>query len=216
MANEPTEFNDDDVVRGIDVSHFQGDIDWTQVAAASIKFAIAKATEGTGVKDAKFAANYAGIKNSGMIRGAYHFFHPSSDAQAQAANFLQRVTQLEPGDLPPALDVEVNDGKSASVIIAGVRQWLQAVETALGRKPMIYTSASFWNANLGGTGEFTDHPLWVAHYTFKPQPNIPNGFTTHAIWQFSQKGSVNGVAGNNVDLDRFNGPEDDLRTLAGL
>ena len=217
MANQPTDFNPNDLVRGIDASHFQGVIDWSQVAASGIKFAITKATEGTNVKDSQFSANYDGIKANGMIRGAYHFFHPSSDAQAQATNFLSSVNVLAPGDLPPALDVEVNDGQGASVIINGVQQWLQAVEAALGRKPMIYTTASFWNANLSGTGQFSDCPLWVAQYTFNPQPNIPQGFSNYAIWQFSEMGTINGVSGkNNVDLDRFNGTEDDLRTLAGF
>ena len=216
MPNQPTDFSPTDQVRGIDVSHFQGVIDWAQVAATGIKFAITKATEGATVKDNQFNANYAGIQANGMIRGAYHFFHPSQNAQAQAANFLSQVKALAPGDLPPALDVEVNDNQGASVIINGVRQWLQAVEAALGRQPMIYTSASFWNANLGGTGEFSDCPLWVAHYTFNPQPNIPNGFASYAIWQFSELGTIDGVSGNNVDLDRFNGSEDDLRTLAGF
>ena len=216
MANQPSNFNTDDLVRGIDVSHFQGTIDWAQVAAAGINFGITKATEGTSVKDAQFDANYAGIKANGMIRGAYHFFHPSSNAQAQAENFLSKVSALAPGDLPPALDVEVNDGQGASVIINGVQQWLQAVKAALGRQPLIYTSATFWNANLGGTAEFSDCPLWVAHYTFNPQPNIPTGFARYAIWQFSEIGTVAGVSGNNVDLDRFNGSENDLRTLAGF
>lgn len=216
MANQPTTFADTDAVRGVDVSHHNGIINWSKVHAAGIAFAFTKATEGIGLKDTHFTANYAAIKSNGMLRGAYHFFHPGSDVQAQADSFLHVVKHLEPGDLPPTLDVEADDGKSASVIINGVQKWLDTVEAALGRTPIIYTSASFWNAKLNGTAQFASHPLWVAHYTFKPKPNIPQGFAKHTIWQFSEKGTVNGINSNQVDLDRFNGTLDDLKKLAGL
>jgi lysozyme len=216
MADQPTTFNDSDTVRGIDVSHHNGIINWQKVHAAGIAFAFTKATDGVGFLDTHFAANYAAIKSNGMLRGAYHFFRPASDAQAQADSFLHVVRQLEPGDLPPVLDVEADSGKSANVIINGVQKWLSAVEAALGRTPIIYTSASFWNAKLNGTAQFASHPLWVAHYTFKPKPNIPTGFAQHAIWQFSEKGTVDGINSGQVDLDRFNGTLDDLRKLAGL
>lgn len=216
MANQPTTFNDSDAVRGIDVSHHNGIINWQKVHAAGIAFAYTKATENTGFTDTMFAANYAAIRSNGLLRGAYHFFRPGSDAKAQAANFLHVIKHLEPGDLPPALDVEVDDGKSANAIISGVQQWLDAVEAALGRTPIIYTFASFWNAKLNGTAQFTSHPLWVAHYTFKPRPNIPQGFAGHTIWQFSEQGTVSGINSTQVDLDRFNGTMDDLRKLAGL
>ena len=215
MASEPTTFNADDKVRGIDVSHNNGTIDWQKVAAAGIAFAFAKATESTGFVDPQFNTNYAAMKSNGLLRGSYHFFRPKSDAQAQAQNFLKVVPQLGPGDLPPTLDVEVNDGKSASDIIQGVQQWLETVGSALGCKPIIYTSASFWNANLSGTNQFADHPLWVAHYTSKAQPNIPQGFTGYTIWQFTEQGTISGISGN-ADLDRYNGTLDQLRKLAGL
>jgi lysozyme len=214
---KPTKFNQGDI-RGIDVSHFQGVVNWQKVAASNVMFALAKATEGVGSKDIMFTANFAGMKSAGIFRGAYHFFRPKSDAKAQADTFLHVVSRLDPGDLPPAIDVEVNDGKSASAIISGVRTWIQEVEQALGRTPMIYTTASFWNANLNGTSEFNGHPLWVAHYTDKAKPNLPKGFDTFAIWQFTDigVGAVSGVNGAGLDLDRFNGTVDDLRKLAGL
>jgi lysozyme len=109
----------------------------------------------------------------------------------------------------------VNDDKSAREIIAGVRLWIDTVGQALNCEPIIYTSSSFWNSNLDGTSQFAEFPLWVAHYTSKPQPNIPKGFTKYTIWQFSEKGVVSGVGGD-VDLNRYNGTMDELRVMAGL
>ena len=215
MSTELATFNGDDLIKGIDVSHHNTAIDWKTVAATGISFAFAKATEGTSFHDPQFNANYAAIKSNGMIRGSYHFFHPDTDAAAQAQNFLKFVQALGPGDLPPALDIEVNDESNSNVIIKGVQVWLDAVSAALRCKPIIYTSASFWNGNLGGTNQFADHPLWVAHYTTNPQPKVPMGFTGYTIWQFTEQGQIDGIGGK-VDLNRFNGPLDDLRTLAGL
>ncbi len=116
----------------------------------------------------------------------------------------------------PTTFADTDAVREVAVIINGVQKWLDTVEAALGRTPIIYTSASFWNAKLNGTAQFASHPLWVAHYTFKPKPNIPQGFAKHTIWQFSEKGTVNDINSNQVDLDRFNGTLEDLRKLAGL
>ena len=134
------------------------------------------------------------MKSNGIIRGAYHFFRPGSDARAQAENFLKIVHAPGPGDLPPVLDVEVNDNKGSSEIIAGVQAWMDTVAQRLQCNPIIYTSASFWNANVHGSTQFAAHPLWVAHYTSNPQPNLPDGFPGYAIWQFTEQGITSGVA----------------------
>lgn len=203
-------------VNGIDVSHFNGTVDWSRVAAGGIAFAYAKATEGMHTRDARFEANYDGIKASNLLRGAYHFFHADLDAAAQANNFLSVVSALAPGDLPPMLDVEAApDGLSAASIAAGVRIWLDAVQQALGRTPVLYTSASFWNARLTGSREFSVFPLWVAHYTTRPSPNLPAGFSDFTFWQFDEHQTVDGISGS-VDMDRFNGSLEDLKQLSGL
>jgi lysozyme len=196
-------------VNGIDVSHFNGTVDWSRVAAGGIAFAYAKATEGMHTRDARFEANYDGIKASNLLRGAYHFFHAELDAAAQANNFLSVVSALAPGDLPPMLDVEAApDGLSAASIAAGVRIWLDAVQQALGRTPVLYTSASF-------SKEFSVFPLWVAHYTTRPSPNLPAGFSDFTFWQFDEHQTVDGISGS-VDMDRFNGSLEDLKQLSGL
>src|SRR5216684_2415566 len=128
---------------GIDVSHFQAVVDWNTVSSGGDVFAFAKASEGASVKDMYFADNWVGMKTAGLLRGAYHFFHPSTDAQVQADLFLQVLASanggsplLAQGDLPAALDLEVADGVAPADIIAGAAQWLAAVQAATGRTPL--------------------------------------------------------------------------------
>jgi lysozyme len=192
------------MIAGIDVSHYNGSVDCGQMAAGGVVFAYIKASEGKFTKDPLYANNYAGLGQNQIVRGAYHFFYPQLNAQAQASNFPSVVTQLTAGDLPPVLDVELSGEQSPSNIAAAMQQWLDNVQQSLGRTPIIYTSASFWNTALGGTAAFAGYPLWVAEYTSNPSPNIPAGFSNYAFWQYSQSGSVPGIAGN-VDMTGFRG-----------
>ncbi|HTP26447.1 MAG TPA: GH25 family lysozyme [Anaeromyxobacteraceae bacterium] len=202
-----------DSLLGIDVSHHNGTVNWSAVASAGVSFAYAKASEGANVQDPMFVQNYAAMRANRLYRGAYHFFHPGTDASVQARHFLALVPELASGDLPPALDVEVGDGQQPSAIAAGIRAWLQEVEDAIGRPPVLYTSASFWNVNLAGAIGFDRYPLWIAHYTTEPQPHLPSGFTRHTMWQYTDSGQVAGIVGV-VDLDRFHGTLEELKTLA--
>ncbi len=215
MATQATGFSNSDAIRGIDVSHYQGNIDWAQVAGAGIKFCYVKATEGSGLQDIRFHDYSNGSKAAGLVTGAYHFFRPEVDAEAQAESFLHVVSALNPGDLPPTLDVEVDAGQSARAIVSGMQTWLEAVENVLGQRPLIYTNPAFWNSKVGGSAAFTDYVLWIAQYTLKPAPQVPTGFGDYLIWQFTEQGRVPGIAGN-VDLDRFNGTPDELNALAGF
>jgi len=203
------------MLAGIDLSHYNGPVDYGRLAAGGVVFAYLKASEGRFTKDPLYATNYAGLQQNHVVRGAYHFFYPQLDAQAQALNFLSVVTQCPAGDLPPALDVEVSGEQSASAIAAAMQRWLDLVQKNLGRTPVIYTCAGFWNTALGGTSAFAGYPLWVAEYTNNLQPEIPAGFSDFVFWQYSQSGSVPGISGN-VDLDWFNGSQTDLNQLAGL
>jgi lysozyme len=212
-VQRPTRFADADVVKGIDVSHRQNDVDWARVAAAGVQFCYIKATEGEGLTDVRFRENFDGAKAAGLVRGAYHFFRPDKDAEAQAQSFLHVVPTLSPGDLPPMLDVEVGAAKDATSILDGVQTWVEAVENVLGRQPILYTYPSFWTQALRGSARFSGYLLWVAHYTSKLAPTLPRGFGDYVLWQFSEQGQVDGIAGN-VDLDRFNGSLDDLNALA--
>ncbi len=194
---------------GIDVSHFQGHVDWMAVKAAGCAFAFAKATEGAGITDPFIATNWAGMKAAGLLRGAYHFYRAEQDAAQQAAHFLSNV-QFETGDLPPVLDIEVNDGVTGEALVGGVQTWLDAVEPVAGATPIIYTNTPFWNAHFND--QFSQYPLWIAHYGPAPQP-LPVSWTVWTFWQYSQSLTIAGVGGA-ADHDYFNGPLTQLQALA--
>ena len=210
---QPTQFAGSDAVRGIDVSHRQTEIDWARVAAAGVQFCYVKATEGEGLKDIQFRDYFDNAKAAGLLPGAYHFFRPGKDAEAQAESFLHVVSTLSPGDLPPVLDVEVGTSQNAASIVNGIQTWVEAVENVLGRQPILYTYPSFWTQTLRGSTRFSGYLLWVAHYTAKPTPTLPKGFDDFAFWQFTEQGQVDGVTGK-VDLNRFNGSLAELNALA--
>jgi len=193
-------------VPGVDVSDYQGAVDWPAVAGAGVRFAIAKATEGAGFVAETFARNWAGIRTAGLTRGAYHFFRPLVPPEIQAKHFLATVAP-GPDDLPPALDVEVRDGVAAPAVIRRMRQWLYAVEAATGRTPLIYASAGFLDG-LGDLRGFSKYPLWIADYGGSA-PVIPRGWRTYTLWQHTSSGTVRGIEGP-VDLDVFNGSPEDL------
>jgi lysozyme len=192
---------------GIDVSHFQGEVDWRAVAAAGVRFAFIKATEGLTDVDPRFAQNWQGSRAAGVLRGAYHFLHPNLDGRQQAAHFLSVVT-LDDDALPPALDVEVTDGVDRAALCACIETWLGAVEAALGCKPVVYTDPWFWRDNVGAN--LSSYPLWLACYG--AQPEVPASWGSWTFWQHSQSGTVNGIAGP-VDLDSCQLSEEELRQL---
>ncbi|MBD2579786.1 glycoside hydrolase family 25 protein [Oscillatoria sp. FACHB-1406] len=210
---------------GIDVSNYNPPIDWHRVKAAGVDFAFAKATEGGTWKDDTFSTNWAGMKSAGILRGAYHFFRPQKAAEEQVKNFLSVVQDvLEPGDLPPVLDLEPwpeNVGRAWKELdfeqrIARVKNWLKQVEAATKEKPIIYTGPSFWSEYMKDTQEFADYPLWIAHYTPRSRPSVPGdnwGGKGYTIWQYTEVGSIAGVKGN-VDKNRFKGSLGDLLALA--
>lgn len=187
-------------LQGVDVSHYDGTINWNQVEQSGRSFAYAKATEGTAYVDPTFSTNYRGIKAAGMKAGAYHFFHPADDPTAQA---ILLVTTLESanvavGDLAPVLDVEVTDGQSPATIAANLQTMIAVVRQRLGVTPIIYTSASYWNANVATTS-FSSDPLWTAYWS-ATCPSVPNGWNAWVFWQYSAQGNVTGIS-STVDLD---------------
>jgi lysozyme len=221
--------NDDDLeILGIDVSNSNPPIDWlTAAKTKKVTFAFAKASEGATFKDPNFATNWSGMKSAGIIRGAYHFFRPIRPVDDQVANFLDMLPQLHLGDLPPVLDLEPypDDVRvqwesiaSASERVSKAKEWLVKVEAKLGKKPIIYTSASFWKELMDDREDLVEYPLWIAHY--KPdyttsKPNVPAnnwGSKGYAIWQFTESGSVMGVKGV-VDRNIFKGNLSNLLDL---
>jgi GH25 family lysozyme M1 (1,4-beta-N-acetylmuramidase) len=201
---------------GVDVSHWQGTINWTKVDNDGVQFAFMKATDGTSYTDPLFSRNWSEAKSHGIFRGAYHFAEPSSSsgsAAAQARHFVSTVGSLtHAGDLPPVLDLEATGGLGRTALTSWVSTWLSTVERLTGRNPMIYVSPSFWEYYLGNSTAFHHYPLWVAHYGVS-QPRVPGGWPTWSFWQRTSQGHVDGVSGY-VDMNRFNGSSAQLAKFA--
>jgi lysozyme len=200
-----------DYSHGIDVSYYEGNINWTKVKDAGNDFAFIRLSDGTHHVDSKFDANWAGAKSAGVIRGAYQFFRPAQSATAQANLLLDKMGALEPGDLPPTLDVEVMDGVSASHIRSGIATWLQIVRDGTGTEPIIYTSPGFWDGLNEGPQTTS---LWDAHWRVS-QPHVASSWDDWTFWQYTDSGSVSGIPGVAVDLNVFHGSTDDLVAWAG-
>lgn len=190
-------------IHGIDVSKFQKDINWEavrqmQVDRIRISFAFIKATEGITLQDGSFKRNWQKARRAGLIRGAYHFFYATRDPIKQAINFRNTV-QLESGDLPPVLDIEMHNNQPPAVIRSTAKIWLEEMEKIYGTKPIIYTNLKFYNTYLGA--EFDGYPLWIAHYYQKGRPRLDRDWL---FWQHSDIGRVNGIK-TIVDFNVFRG-----------
>ena len=195
-------------VNGVDVSHYQGDVDWAQVAAAGYAFAFVKAAQGDSGGDSEFDRNWQDMKTAGILRGAYDFYDVGQNPTTQARNFISKVTLIK-GDLPPVVDIETMNGSSESNnhMIADLHSYLKTLKDHYGVAPIIYTGPSFWNAHFDDS--FSDYALWVAEYGVS-KPKAVTGWTVWSFWQYSTNGDVPGINGD-VDLDRFNGGLDQLR-----
>ncbi len=203
-AAEPTE--------GIDISHWQGEIDWPQVSAAGKEFAFMKASEDTYYVDTTYGLNRARARAAGLITGAYHFAQPDpdpGDAVAEADHFLATAT-IADGDLPPVLDLERTGGLSVGALQDWVTAYLERIRERTGVRGVVYTSPNFWATKMGGTRWYATNGyrvVWVAHWTADPAPTVPAsdwagfGWT---FWQYTSSGAVAGINGR-VDLDRFAG-----------
>jgi GH25 family lysozyme M1 (1,4-beta-N-acetylmuramidase) len=200
--------------RGIDVSYYEGSIDWPRVHASGIDFAFIRVSDGTGFHDPKFASYWAAAKAEGVIRGPYQFFRPNQDINAQADLLVSAIGgSYTKGDLPPVIDVEATGGLGPSSVAAKVRQWVDRVKSKLGVDPIVYTGKYFWRDQVGGPTSFASNALWIAQYT-SLCPDLPAPWNRWTFWQNSESGSVPGISGN-VDTDKFNGSLDDLRAFAG-
>jgi lysozyme len=198
-------------IHGIDVSKYQNIIDWESVKDmkvnnVSIGFVFIKATEGLGNEDAFFQRNWRKTKNAGLIRGAYHFFLATKSGKAQAENFINSVN-IEPGDLPPVLDVEQAYGVPADKLRERVKEWIETVQGYYGVPPIIYTNVEFYKQYL--KDDFDKYPLWVAHYLQRERPRIYRDWN---FWQHNEAGNVNGIV-TKVDFDVYSGDSTDFRRL---
>ncbi|HEV2685784.1 MAG TPA: GH25 family lysozyme [Actinomycetota bacterium] len=206
-ANSPT--LEDYPVRGVDVSSFQGNIDWpTLVSAGSLRFAFIKATEGAHTRDKRFLQNWAAA-NGRVARGAYHFFSFCSGGQEQAQNFLRFLP--ENGELPPAVDVEFTGNCTRHPPFSDVRDqlhiFLNELETVTHRKPVIYLNRTSYAAVV--EGHFDGYPLWIREVlTGPPVGQLPD----LTFWQYAGNGRVAGV-NKLIDLDAFIGTKKEFERL---
>lgn len=190
-------------VRGIDVSHHQGPIDWQLVAGAGISFAYMKATEGGDFSDRRFAQNWASAKAAGVRRGAYHFFTFCRPGIDQANHFIKTVPN-DADTLPPAVDLEFGGNCSKDAGRLDVDKelpvFLKRVESHYGRKALLYATREFYEAHM--VGKTIENPLWLRNILFEPSYN------THpwTIWQYHNRGTVAGIDGP-VDHNVFVGSE---------
>ncbi len=203
------------LLHGIDVSKWQGSIDWGRVAGAGVHFAFARVSDGARTRDATFATNFRGMKSAGIVRGAYQFFRPGQDPIEQAElmlSMLEEAGGLTTSDLPPALDLEAEDGIGIEDYRDRAQAWLDHVESGLGRRAIVYTGARFERF----TGDaFARYPLWAPHYklTYSGScPNIADGWSRWHFWQWTAMGRIDGIPGD-VDRNVFDGLPDELSRL---
>jgi len=202
------------VLEGIDVSQWNGTIDYTAVKASGRSFVVAKATEGIGFTDPTWARNRSAASAAGLAVTGYHFARPDLNPgnPVGEADWFASQLGLTPGMLVPALDLEVSGGLSTTALINWVQGFLDEVYRKTGARPMIYVSPGFWSGHMGDTRKFADEGytvLWVAHW-YVNTPTVPaqnwggHGWT---FWQYTDCGIVPGVPSKCVDLDRFNGTD---------
>jgi GH25 family lysozyme M1 (1,4-beta-N-acetylmuramidase) len=198
---------------GVDVSHYQGSINWPQVAGSST-FAFMKATEGKTLVDLTYPVNRMGAESVGIKVGAYHFARPagSGDAAITAdaitqADFFLSIAQPQAGELPPVLDLETSGGLKPPDLLTWTSAWLEEIYARTGVHALVYTSPNFWKNSLADSGvpALDGTPLWVAHWTTASVPLVPGGNWGGAgwsFWQFSSHAKVAGIS-TEVDRDRF-------------
>lgn len=195
-------------VQGVDISKWQGDIDWRAVKSAGTQFAFIKATEGGDHVDERFMANWNGAKAAGVKRGAYHFVYWCRPAHEQVAWFRQQIP-ADPDALPPVLDVEWNAHSktcpkrvSREEALDKIRLMLAEMEQHTGKKPIIYTDIPFHKDVL--EGEFNDYPYWIRSTAAEPHERYSGRPWT--FWQFTTTGRVPGIRGD-VDRNAFYGTD---------
>ena len=199
-------------IHGIDISHYQGKIDWEQLTNAMIKgcpvrFVIIKSTEGSSRLDENFRENFNQARDFGFIRGVYHFWSNKSTAREQAYYFLDQV-HLTDGDLPPVLDIEHKPAdKSVEDFQRDVLTWLHIVEDKYHVKPIIYTYYKFKEQYLSAP-VFEDYPCWIAHY-YVDKVQYKGKWK---FWQHTDVGKLPGIKGY-VDFNIYNGSYYELKQL---
>ncbi len=204
-------------VHGVDVSKYQGDIDWRQVKDAGVGFAYIKATEGSDRADSKFQYNWEAAKAAGVPRGAYHFVYWCRQPHEEMNNFTS-VVPNDPDALPPVLDVEATPTSRSckrtlyrEEVLRDMKAMLTHMERAYGKKPIIYSSVDFYQAILQSDA-LTEYPIWVR--STKYHPKVRYGDRKWTFWQYRSDGRIPGITGA-VDQNTFSGTHEQWRKWLG-
>lgn len=199
---------ENNILSGIDISHWQKAIDWPTVMSGSpVKFVIAKATEGATWQDPKFQSHWQAMKRQGVpITGAYHYFRGTSLPSDQASNIVTQLKQVSFNHADDLLAISVaKQDKLTPAEVADYLLWIISNLTApiIPEKVILYTSPAWWDTHVQDVGHrLSQHPLWVAHWTTAAQPRLPVGWSDWMIWQQSSQGRINGIQGF-VDLNQM-------------
>lgn len=201
-------------IHGIDISRYQPDVNWKSLKAINIdsdtvafQFVFIKATEGLFWEDPTFDDNWDNARNQKVIRGAYHYFKPNSNALLQANNFINSV-KLKKGDMPPVIDIEEKGKKNKKQLVAAVKVFIAAIEKHYGTKPIIYSNINFIENYLAD--DFKSYKFWVAHY-YVDKLKIADD-VDWVFWQYHDKARlINSASGYDVNV--FNGSKSDLNKL---
>jgi len=198
---------------GIDVSRWQGEIDWVKVAAAGYRFAVIRATIGNHYTDSRFYVNWGRAKDAGLLVSAYHVVKPEHTAESQIARFVEVMGDRRP-DLPLVLDIELSGDLSPEEVTDSIRACLHLTAQFEDRNPIIYTARWFWSKQVLPSPEWATYDLWVANYGVS-SPTLFDSWKTWRFWQYSEKGKVPGVGSQYTDLNWFAGSYKDLLVYAG-
>jgi len=196
---------------GVDVSHYQGEIDWKRIAEQDVDFAFIKATEGSSHLDQKFAENWKRAEASGLHAGAYHFFSFDSEGEKQAEWFIKNVGSLE-GKLAPVVDVEFYGDKEVhrpekEQVVRELTAFLTALEEKYQVKPVIYTTYKVYRLYIDG--EFEEYPLWIRNVYYPPDLDMKGRWE---FWQYTDRAVLSGYHGEEkyIDLNVFKGTREEL------
>lgn len=205
-VNHPSET--DYPIRGVDVSYYQGEIDWDILAKEGIDFAFIKATEGSSHIDTRFRENWERAGKTGLKRGAYHFFSFESEGAAQAEHFIS-VVPKENGMLSPVVDIEFYGNRfhnkpDVEETRKQLQVFLDVLEAYYGVKPLIYATESSYSTYIRGA--FDGYPLWIRNMYFSPNIGMPGKWT---FWQYDSEAKLQGYSGEDehIDLNVFYGSE---------
>lgn len=198
-------------VKGIDVSSYQGEIDWQTLASENISFAFIKATEGSSYVDKCFVSNFENAQKTDLAVGAYHFFSFDSKGSTQADNFIKTVKPYD-GMLTPVIDLEFYGNKESAPparedVETELKAMLEALESHYGLKPIIYTTEKVYTLYL--SGDYKDYDIWIRNVITKPRISDDRKWT---IWQYTNREQLKGYVGKEkyIDMNVFNGTKEEF------